>query len=69
MRNEELMGLYVTRTYVSLIKNEVQLKYPNFFFERGKIFYDYDLEKYIYSGFSSDEQCILKEAEQALYRN
>ena len=69
MRNKELFGLDVTQTYAGLIKNEVLLKYPNFFFERGSITYDYDNEIYVYLGYSDDEQRILKEAAKNLVMN
>lgn len=69
MKNEEIIDLYITKMYVSLIKNEVQQRYPDFYFDRGVIIYDYDRERYVYSGFSSEEQRILQEAEKALLRN
>ena len=69
MHNEELFGIVVTQMYSSLIKNEVLLKYPNFFFERGSITYDYDNETYVYVGYSEEEQRILKEAAKNLVRN
>jgi hypothetical protein len=69
MQNEELFGIVVTQMYSSLIKNEVLLKYPNFFFERGSITYDYDNEIYVYVGYSEEEQRILREAAKNLVRN
>jgi hypothetical protein len=69
MQNEELFGIVVTQMYSSLIKNEVLLKYPNFFFERGSITYDYDNETYVYVGYSEEEQRILREAAKNLVRN
>ncbi|MDQ3052203.1 MAG: hypothetical protein M3Q95_15100 [Bacteroidota bacterium] len=69
MKNEELFGVAVTQMYACLIKNEVLLKYPNFFFERGMILYDYDNETYVYSGYSEEEQRILKEAATKILRN
>jgi len=70
MRNQEMLfGVEVTQMYASLIKNEVLLKYPNFFFERGSILYDYDNETYIYMGYSEEEQKILSEAAGNLVKN
>ena len=69
MQNKELFGLDVTQTYAGLIKNEVLLKYPNFFFERGSITYDYDNEIYMYVGYSEEEQLILSEAAKSLLSN
>ncbi len=69
MKMEEFLGLCITNTYVSLIRNEVKLRYPDFYFERGVIVYDYESEMYVYSGFSSEEQRILREAERALLAN
>ena len=69
MQNKELFGLDVTQTYAGLIKNEVLLKYPNFFFERGSITYDYDNEIYMYVGYSEEEQRILSEAAKSLLSN
>ncbi|MDQ3052196.1 MAG: hypothetical protein M3Q95_15065 [Bacteroidota bacterium] len=66
---QEFLGLCITNTYVSLIRNEVKLRYPDFYFERGVIVYDYESEMYVYSGFSSEEQRILREAEKALLAN
>lgn len=59
----------MTQAYATLIKNEVLLKYPNFFFERGSILYDYDNEIYVYMGYSDEELRILKEAAQSLLHN
>ncbi len=69
MSHKELFGLDVTQSYASLIKNQVLLKYPNFFFERGSIVYDYDTETYVYLGYSEEEQSILKEAAKSLVKN
>ena len=69
MKHEEVIGQHVTQAYASLIKSEVQLKYPNFFFERGVILYDYDHEIYVYLGYSEEEQKILNEAAKKLLRN
>ncbi len=69
MKMQEFLGLCITNTYVSLIRNEVKLRYPDFYFERGVIVYDYESEMYVYSGFSSEEQRILREAEKALLAN
>ncbi len=69
MKHEEIVGLHVTQAYTSLIKNEVQLKYPNFYFERGVIMYDYDHETYVYLGYSVEEQKILNEIAKSLLRN
>ncbi len=69
MTNKELFGVSITQAYASLIKNEVLLKYPNFFFERGSIIYDYDNETYVYMGYSDEELRILKEAAQNLLHN
>jgi len=55
--------------YANLIKNEVLLKYPNFFFERGSILYDYDNENYIYMGYSEEERKILAEVARSLKIN
>ena len=59
MSYAELVGEIATRAYVSRIKNEVLLRYPNFFFEKGAIIYDYDREIYIFKGFDDDELFIL----------
>jgi hypothetical protein len=69
MRHEEVIGEHVTQAYASLIKSEVQLKYPNFYFERGVILYDYDHEIYVYMGFTDEEQKILHEAARQLRVN
>lgn len=69
MTPEEAIGMHVTQAYASLIKNEVQLKYPNFFFERGMILYDYDQELYVYLGYTEDELRILKEIASTLDKN
>lgn len=69
MKNKELFGVAMTQAYATLIKNEVLLKYPNFFFERGSILYDYDNEIYVYMGYSDEELRILKEAAQSLLHN
>jgi hypothetical protein len=69
MKNEEKFGLHITQAYASLIKSEVLVKYPHFFFEKGAISYDYDNEMYVYSGFSSEEIAILKEAEKTLLQH
>jgi len=69
MKNEEKFGVEVTQMYANLIKNEVLLKYPNFFFERGSILYDYDNENYIYMGYSEEERKILAEVARSLKIN
>ena len=69
MKHEEVIGQHVTQAYASLIKSEIQLKYPNFFFERGVILYDYDFETYIYQGYSEEEQRILREIAKSLQIN
>ena len=68
MKNNEIIGWFVTGIYTNLLKNIIKVKYPNFFFERGHIVYDFENERYIYSGYSGDEQRILKEAESALLK-
>ena len=62
MSHAEKFGLSVTQAYASLIKNEVLLKYPNFFFEKGAIVYDYDREIYVFKGYTEEELFILAEA-------
>jgi len=69
MSNTELFGEHITQAYASLIKSEVQLKYPNFFFEKGAVLYDYDTETYIYTGYSDDELKIILEAVAKLQSN
>ena len=69
MSKQELFGMDATQMYASLIKHEVLLKYPNFFFERGSITYDFDNEMYVYMGYSEEEILILKEAAKNLVRN
>ena len=66
MTNTELFGQHITQAYASLIKHEVQLKYPNFYFERGLIMYDYDNETYVYMGYTEEEMQILKEVASSL---
>ena len=69
MRPEEAIGMHVTQAYASLIKSEVNLKYPNFYFERGNILYDYDQELYVYIGYTEDELRILREIATSLLKN
>ena len=69
MRPEEAIGMHVTQAYASLIKNEVQVKYPNFYFEKGVILYDYDQELYVYIGYTEDELRILREVATSLLKN
>lgn len=69
MKNKELFGLDVTQSYACLIRNEVLLKYPNFFFDKGVIWYDYDTETYIYTGYSDEELKIIQEAVKSLQKN
>jgi hypothetical protein len=69
MKNTDLFGEHITQAYASLIKQVVQLKYPNFYFERGVIMYDYDNETYVYLGYTETEMQILKEAAIAVQRN
>ena len=69
MTNTDLFGQHITQAYASLIRNEVQLKYPNFFFEKGVILYDYDNEIYVYLGYSDEEMVILKEVARSLQKN
>jgi len=69
MTNTELFGQHITQAYASLIKQEVQLKYPNFYFERGVIMYDYDNEIYLYMGYTEEEMQILREAASKLQKN
>jgi hypothetical protein len=69
MKPEEAIGIHVTAAYASIIKNQVQLKYPNFFFERGVILYDYDQELYVYIGYTEEELCILREVASSLLKN
>ncbi len=69
MTPEESIGMHVTQAYASLIKNEVQLKYPNFFFEKGVILYDYDHELYVYIGYTEEELRILNEVANTLMKN
>ena len=69
MSNTELFGEHITQAYASLVKSEVQLKYPNFFFEKGAVLYDYDTETYIYTGYSDDELKIILEAVAKLQSN
>ena len=61
--------MHVTKAYASLIKNEIQLKYPNFFFEKGVILYDYDQELYVYIGYTEEELSILREIASTLLKN
>lgn len=68
MKNNEIIGWFVTGIYTNLLKNIIKVKYPNFFFERGRIIYDNENERYIYSGYSGDEQRIINEAESALLK-
>ena len=60
---------HITKVYADLIKNEVLLKYPNFYFEHGVIMYDYDSEIYVYKGYTEEEIQILEEVANALQRN
>ena len=62
MNHAEKVGILVTQAYVNQVKNEVLLKYPNFFFEKGRIVYDYDRELYLFIGFDDEELFILAEA-------
>ena len=61
--------MHVTQAYASLIKSEVQVKYPNFYFEKGVILYDYDQELYVYIGYTEDELRILREVATSLLKN
>jgi hypothetical protein len=69
MSHAERFGELVTKAYINQIKNEVLLKYPNFFFEKGSIVYDYDRELYMYKGYSDEELFILAEAASKLKAN
>ena len=69
MKPEEAIGMHVTQAYASLIKNEIQLRYPNFYFERGVILYDYDQELYVYIGYTEEELRILNEIASSLMKN
>jgi hypothetical protein len=69
MTNTEQFGQHVTQAYACLIKTEVQLKYPNFYFEKGAVIYDYDTETYMYLGYSDEELKIIMEAAEALQHN
>jgi len=69
MTNTELFGEHITQAYASLIKSKVQLKYPNFFFEKGAVVYDYDNEVYNYVGYSDAELRIIMEAAASLQKN
>ena len=60
---------HITKVYADLIKNEVLLRYPNFYFEHGVIMYDYDNEIYVYKGYTEEEIAILTEAAKALQQN
>ena len=60
---------HITRRYADLIKNEVLLKYPNFYFEHGLIMYDYDSERYVYKGYTDEEIAILQEVASSLQHN
>jgi hypothetical protein len=69
MSYAELVGEIATRAYVSRIKNEVLLRYPNFFFEKGAIIYDYDHEIYVFRGFDEDELFILAKVASEMEEN
>ena len=59
----------VTKAYSTLVKQQVQLKYPNFYFEKGAILYDYDHEHYVYLGYDADELRIIMDAAASVIKN
>ena len=61
MGNQELFGQAVTEAYSHMIKTEMQKQYPDFYFEKGAIIYDYDSESYECVGFSDEEKRILED--------
>ena len=69
MRYEEIIGQVVTRFFVEIMRSEVHLHYPNFYFEKGMILYDFDNERYVYTGYSEEETSILNEVARSLKRN
>jgi hypothetical protein len=69
MSYAEQVGEIVTKAYTNRIKYQVLLKYPNFFFEKGAIIYDYDREIYVFRGFSDEELLILAEAASKIENN
>jgi hypothetical protein len=68
MRNDELFGQAVTEAYAHIIKSKMQEKFPDFYFEKGAIIYDYDAETYVCVGYSEDETCILNSIAQGIGR-
>lgn len=66
MRNEELFGQAITEAYAHMIKTEMQQKYPDFYFEKGAIIYDYDQETYVCVGYSDAETQILNDIAQRI---
>lgn len=61
MRNDELFGQAVTEAYAHMIKSKVQEKFPDFYFEKGAIIYDYNSESYVCVGYSDEEILILQD--------
>ncbi|MBL0339439.1 MAG: hypothetical protein IPP71_00045 [Bacteroidetes bacterium] len=59
MRNEELFRQAVTQAYAHMMKSKMQEKFPDFYFEKGPVIYDYDAETYVRVGYSEDETSIL----------
>ncbi len=66
MGNQELFGQAITEAYSHMIKTEMQKQYPDFYFEKGAIIYDYDSESYVCVGYSEAETRILNDIAQRL---
>jgi len=69
MINDKLFGQAITEAYAHMIKVEMQKQYPDFYFEKGAIIYDYDTESYVCVGFSDEEKHILEDIAKNIARN
>ena len=69
MINDQLFGQAITEAYAHMIKTKMQEKYPDFYFEKGAIIYDYDQETYVCVGYSDSETRILNDIAQRISKS